>query len=242
MRRCLLCCILLCGCTKTIDIGTSDRLDHIPHMNPNDPDEFLECLYKYYLTTVQDYTCVFIKEERHHIDTITVKYQQNPRKILMTWISGHSKVSHVLYDSTRSTQGIFVRPSGWVGLVVWTPIYKKFTDTEVQQASRHTIKHFGFVEMMKKIIHINHDAQRHGDLALLYHGIKKYRNHSVFIFERRLPAKITYPNRRLLLYIDVDTLLPVMITEYGNNDMLLGRYHFTHIRLVPHFTLNDFQI
>lgn len=199
---------------------------------------------------VQEYSCVFLRQER--IDgklskqqTVEVRYRANPRSVYMTWVGNTDQVKRALYVKGRNVgkQGeerVLVEPAGALIRLVVDEVSIPVCGKRARKTSRHTIDQFGFHSTLERINRDNERFAREGVLNWSYEGEGVVDGHPTYILVRHLPyAGPTgpYSDARLVLNLDQERLLPLSINSFADEQgrVLLGSYVTTQVKLNPGF-------
>jgi hypothetical protein len=113
--------------------------------------------------------------------------------------------------------------------------------------SRRAIDEFGFGQSLRLILHFCDKALKEGKLSMKYVGRSTFAGRPTYVLERTLPYngdEEYYPERRLILYIDEEWLLPTCIIAYAddNEKQLLGRYLITDVEFNLDLSEADFSL
>jgi hypothetical protein len=137
-----------------------------------------------------------------------------------------------------------VEPSGLARLIVsdiMIPIHGSFAEG----ASRHTMDNAHFGAFFRMVFHYTDLAKKKNEVKLVSVGSGEVDGRRTIVVERHLPyagPDGVYPDRRLVMHFDAETLLPAAVYQWAdmNEQELLGRYIYTNLKLNPGFTDSDF--
>jgi hypothetical protein len=209
------------------------------------PTEFLQVSLKNYQNYVQDYTCLFVKQEfvkgkLSKEQQIEVKFREEPFSVFMKWVQNPGLVDHVLYVKGRNDDKALIKPAGWLGYLVPTHVTRPVNDPDSAKVSRRRLDQFGFANALQLILGVNATATEAGELKFDFKRESNLNGRKTFVFERILPDKAQYPDNRLVLYVDQEWLLPVGTYAYDTKGKLLGKYEYRDVKLNVGLSRNDF--
>lgn len=210
-----------------------------------DPGKFVDLALKNYQRRIQDYTCLFVKQElvkgkmtkEQHIQ---VKFREAPFAVFMKWVRNPSLVARVLYVKGKHKNKALIKPAGLVGLLVRTHVKRPVNSPDSRKMSRKRLDQFGFANSLKMISGVNTKAAKAGDLKFEYKKEAKLNGRKTFVFERFLPDKPRYPDQHLVLHLDQEWLVPIGIYCYDVRSRLLGRYEFRNVKINPGLGWKEF--
>lgn len=204
----------------------------------------LEWCKENYLSTVQDYTCTFIKRENINgkvdaAQVIDVKFRERPFSVAMVWLENAPIGDRCLYVEGEHDNQMLVRPKGMLSFV---GTQRRGPESpEVMANTLRPITLFGFGRGLDSLIDVYQVAAERGELDQRFAGYKMVDGRETIVLERLLPPSDDYPAWRTLTYIDVQTLLPVCIEAWDWNEQLDSRYIYTDLRLNVGLTAGDFE-
>jgi len=220
-----------------------------------DPLAFLRICREHYLATVHDYRCTFTKRERlpdglSAEQTMRVLFREHPYSVDMRWNKNPGRAVRVLYQADRwvedGRQMAHVQPGGILGLLAPRGVKRDIHGPAMTAESRRPIDHFGFKNTLDLIIADCERFQGDAGYDLRYIGTRALCERPCYVFERRLPYTGEggcYPNRRLVVYIDREWLVPTGTFAYADNAMteLLGSYLLSDVEFNGGLTDADFE-
>jgi len=231
----------------------SASLDDMENFARRDPLGFLKECRDHYNTTIRDYRCTFVKQERIG-DRLTpeewtdVRFRENPYSVDMKWVRNPGLAARALYVQGKWKNGdeelAWVRPSG--ALVSWMKLQQPINGALAKKSARRTIDQFGFRNSLDLIIHFSEKAKQAGSLELDYVGRGQVEGRPTFVFDRRLPytgEDEPYPDRLLRIHIDREWLVPTCCLSYADDDAneLLGKYVLKDVDMNPGYGDSDFD-
>lgn len=221
-----------------------------------DPLAYLESCLTNYQKSVQDYACIFEKQEQINgrlLDpqTVEVRFRENPYSVDMTFVENVRECKRALYvaGAWNDSDGrplVWAKPGGAILRAIVPKVQQPVHGPRAQAASRRTIDEFGFCRTLQVILKYSRKAQAAGVLDLQFIGEGEIDDRPTFIFERRLPYngdESQYPDRLLVLHIDREWRVPTAVFSYADDagKELLGSYVFSDVRLNPGYTAADFD-
>jgi len=99
----------------------------------------------------------------------------------------------------------------------------------------------GMVNMLRTVVPQFELASANGDLKTEYLGQMDIGGRKAYAIKRILPQKPIYPCRELVLFIDVEELVPVGADSYGWDGQLESTYRYTEFKINPGLTDYDFD-
>ena len=197
-----------------------------------------------YDRTVSDYTCTFIKRERLHgklgaAQEIQVKFLDKPFSVAMRWTRNAPIGDRVLYVEGKHGGNMLIRPKG---LLSWVGTVKRRPDSPaVMSNTLRPISMFGFRRGLNSLLAVYETAKARGDLQFSLLGYKDVAGRKALVLSRLLPAKDEYPVAKTLIYLDVETLLPICIEAWDWQGNLESRYVYKDIEFNVGLTEADFE-
>lgn len=229
----------------------------LPERLQRDPYLIARLSRERYEREVRDYRCVFVKQERidgelKPVEEIDVRYRKSPASIYMTWLRNADQVKRCLYIDRpdfvdeRGRKFALVEPAGMLVRLIVSKVEIPIHDKLARQASRRTIDEFGFGATLDLLDRYNEVASKRGVLNLRYAGEGVVDGRPTYVLERFLPydgPNGDYPDARLVIQFDQETLMPVSVKSYADEagTHLLGSYEFRQVRLNPGLTEADFR-
>ena len=219
-----------------------------------DPPAFLRSCRKRCADTVHDYRCRFIKRERlndaltpdQHIDVL---FRESPYSVDMRWVKNPSAAQRVSYIAGRwaddGDELFLVEPAGLLGLLVPGGVKRSIHGPAAKAASRRSIDQFGFKNSLDLIIKYCDLAAGSPEYGLRYVGTGTLDGRRCYVIERFLPytgVDGPYPDRRLVVYIDSEWLVPTGVFAYADDEKneLLGTYLLIDVEFNAGLTDADF--
>lgn len=236
--------------------GPPLRLPPELRLAASDPLAFLrQCLAKY-ARAVRDYRCVMTKQER--IDgllsaeqEVEVAFREAPFSVDMRWTKNAGRVRRLTYVAGRLAEGgrefAWIIPSGAAGLLLAGGLKTDIHGPDALRESRRAVDEFGFRKTLERVIAACERARGDPAYRLRYLGIGRLDARECHVFERLLPYRGEpgpFPDRRLLLYIDREWLVPTASVAYADVESreLLGCYLFAEVRFNVGLTDADFSL
>ena len=209
------------------------------------PNAFLQKALVRYQKEVQGYECTFYKRELVQgrmtpLQKIAVRFRDKPFSVFMRWEQNAELVERVLFVKGQNDDMALVKPAGLLQLFVPGHVRREVSGPDSVRVSRRRLDQFGFGNILNGILSVNRKAKDLGDLQFSYQGTSTIDGRPTLVFERILPDKPEYPERKLVLHIDSDWWLPTATFFYNLDDQLLGQYVLTDVKLNPRQTDTDF--
>ncbi len=223
---------------------TMDRvevvLDHIPDW------VFIETGRRKY-ETIRGYTSICYKQERldnedlQDVETVLLKYRDDPWSIYMKWLDGPWKGRELVYNEKVLGAGrVRVRERGiWGVLPLTLPV-----DSELaQRGSNHMVTEIGLKNLLDMIMVDYMKAAPKGHIKRVNHGIEDLDGHKVYKMESILPKdkSLGYYCYRMVHYIDFIRSLEIKAEMFNWKDQLYESYYYTQIKINPGLTDRDFD-
>jgi len=212
-----------------------------------DPRKFLESALKYCQSRVQDYTCLFVKQERLEGKKLTkeqhirVKFRAAPFAVFMKWVRNPSLVDRVLYVKGRYKDKALVKPAGLLSWLVLGHVKRPVNGPDSAKMSRRRLDQFGFTNAYKLIMDVNARADKAGELKFEFKGEGELNKRKTFVLERFLPNKPTYPDQHLVVHIDQEWLVPIGSYCYDARGRLLGKYEYRDVKFNVGLSWKEFS-
>lgn len=210
-----------------------------------------------YQREVNDYRCVFIKQERlrgklSKVQKIEVRFRKSPASVYMLWQENAAGARRALFvddrefTNERGQKLARIEPAGAIARLFVKDIMLPVDGPDARKASRRRIDEFGFRSTLDLLERYNALAEQRGVLDLRYGGTGMVDGRPTFVIVRNLPfeeAPDVYPDARMILHLDQEWLLPVAVYSYADHDQqeLLGSYIYTQVDLNPRFDEQAFE-
>ena len=221
-----------------------DRDKSLELLAAADPMGFLEAVLNRYEQSVQDYTCIFSKQERiegklGREQVMRVFFRESPFSVRLHFLEDADRCKSVLYVEDRwaknSKRMAVVEPTGIARWFV-SHVMRDINGKDAKKSSRRRIDQFGFRNAMLLTLKYCHLADQHNALDLRFTGTRDIAGRCTLVFERRLPYSSkhgAWPDRLLVVHIDRELLVPTLCEAYADDDkkILLGRYAYREIVL-----------
>jgi hypothetical protein len=219
-----------------------------------DPLAFLKVCRERYEETVQDYRCVFRKQELLEDglspeQVILIRFREQPFSVDMRWVENAARASRVTYQRNRwvedGRQMAYIQPSGLLGLLAPHGVKRAIHGAAMMAESRRPVDNFGFKNTLDLIIDDCELFQDDAGYELWYAGVTTFADRQCYVIERRLPyvgEDGPYPNRGLTVFIDREWLVPLGTLAYADDagTELLGSYVLSDVEFNVGLTDEDF--
>jgi hypothetical protein len=216
----------------------------------SDPMAVVRLGHQRYRRDIRDWRALLSKQELlpdglSLVQEIEVRYRAVPQTVFMLWTKNAGGVRRALYapgDSRYVDQYgralARVEPNGALVRLITTDVFVQIHGPDARRNSRRTIDECGFAATFASLERINVLAAARGVLDLRYAGAGEIDGRKTFRIVRNLPANgadAAFPDRRMVLHLDQEWLLPVAVYSYGDTaeTQLLGSYVFTRVELNP---------
>ncbi len=223
----------------------NDAATTTAHQENPDPEVLLRRAIDQCQRYLNDYSCLFTRQERIRgqltkQQTIKVYYRHNPRTIYMTWIENPGRVRRALYQQGKyinkvGQELLLVEPTGMLARAMVPALYTPVRGKKARSSSRHTVDQFGFLSILHRIVDMNQQAKRNGDLQLTLVGRSQFASRPTYRIVRRLSinGKHHYNDAYLVIELDQQWLVPVSIRSFADAEatQLLGAYTFRNIKV-----------
>ncbi len=197
-----------------------------------------------YDANVQDYTCLFVKQERINGQQrpeqhVRAKFKQQPFSVAMQWIKNVPLGDRVIYVAGKHNGMMLIRPRG-----IWSKLLGTvLRDPESKQVMANTLRpvtQFGFRRSLENLLEVYELAESRGDAVNSFEGYKQIGDEKVFVLVRMLPARDDYPAKKTVVYISVDHLVPLCVEGYDWDDQLFCSYLFKDVKFNVGLMEKDF--
>lgn len=222
-----------------------------------DPMSLVRLGQERYQREIDDYRCVFIKQERlrgklSKVQKIEVRFRKSPASVYMLWQENAAGARRALFVDDREFTNekgqklARIEPAGAIARLFVKDIMLPVDGPDARKASRRRIDEFGFRSTLDLLERYNALAEQRGVLDLRYGGTGMVDGRPTFVIVRDLPfeeAPDVYPDARMILHLDQEWLLPVAVYSYADHDQqeLLGSYVYTLVDLNPRFDEQAFE-
>lgn len=208
------------------------RTAKLIELTSTDHIALLKMTMKHYDETVHDYRGKFIKQEvvggkLLKPQSIEFRFKEKPFSVFMAIKKNAGSANKVLFVEGKNDDKMVVHPTG---LFAWIKSVKREPTCEAaMKENRYPCTKFGFKRMMKKAMTEYEAAAKAGDLTVKYLGITVVDGRRCVTGERLLPKGKGYENHRLIVQIDIETLMPVDVRSFDWEGKLLTRYSYSDL-------------
>jgi len=196
------------------------------------------------LGKVNGYTVVFHKQERVHEilgpeETMRLKILK-PFSVYCEWVNPKGRGGEAIYSPGWNKDRIRVHPGGIWGFFNFNidP-----TGSYVKKNNRHPITDLG-VDKLVAIIGSNvRRGLKEGEFSSVDHGRTTLFGKQALVLEGNLPTDPAkgYYCRRTIVYIDVESGIPLAIRNYDWSDQVVEAYGYENLRSDVLLTSADFD-
>lgn len=193
--------------------------------------------------TIVDFTARFFKQERingelHDEEAADMKFRAAPFSVYMKYVIG-DEGREVLYVTDHYDNKLIAHPGGLLGALI--KVKMATDDPTVFKNNLRPITAAGMTNMISMVVTQCALARSNGDLKLQYLGKIEVGGRQAYAIKRLLPNKPIYPNKELVFFVDVESIVPVGGDAYGWDGQLLTKYRFTGFKLNPGLSDHDFD-
>ena len=204
---------------------------------------FLQKVQQKCQETVTDYDGTFFKQERiegklRDPEAAHMKWRNKPFSVYMKYTQG-DKGREVIYVDGQNDNQIVAHPGGALGGLIQVKV-----DPLSERAMKDNLRPItmaGIINMMNSIVPQFELAQKNGDLKVQYLGKMEIGGRKTYAIKRVLPQKDPYPCKELVMFIDVEALIPVGADSYGWDGQLWSKYRYTDFKLNTGLKDEDFD-
>lgn len=195
-------------------------------------------------TSVNSYTAILVKGEpkagkNNAEQKIFVKFKK-PFKVYMKWTGDRYAGREVLYVEGENNDKLFAKPDGFLGAILKMV---KLPSTHRSDGSKHTVRDVGIGKLVESILDVTLKAKANNDLRLVCHGVVARNGRMVYEIERFLPQeKDCYEYKRVVLYIDTATRLPLEAYAYDKEGKLSEFCSYKILKLNPKIADAEFKV
>lgn len=198
---------------------------------------------------IQDYHCTLTKQERlgnklSAVQTIEVRFRKSPKTVYMIWLQNPDQARRALFMDTpefvdkHGRKVARVEPAGAVARLFVKDTHVPIDGPEARKSSRRSIEDCGFGATFDLLERYNAVALERGVLDIRYDGTGEVAGRPTHVITRILPytgPNGPYPDAKMVLHLDQETLLPVAVYSYADvqQQQLLGSYVFSNVVLNP---------
>jgi hypothetical protein len=231
--------------------------EQVESMARGEPLRLLKLAMELCEERVSDYRCTLYKQERVNgklgqRQVIEVRYREQPLSVFMIWRENPDRVSRALFiDSPEYVNGkgekvARVEPAGLIARALVRETTCPIRGADARAASRRFMDEFGFEATLEMVVRYSDQAERNGELRLIYEGEGRVDGRPTYVLKRLLPYSGPtgrYPDAKLVVHLDQEWLLPTAVYSYGDEAgrELLGAYEFGDVNLAPQFSARDFD-
>jgi hypothetical protein len=204
---------------------------------------------------VQDYECIFTKQER--VKGVLLKksinrvmYRDRPFSVMFVPLGEGRSVKRALYvegklKNNRGQECMLVEPLGWRRILV-DSAQIALKDSRVLSRNRNTIDQFGFRKTLERFQRVNRWAQQRGVLDLRYSGEGLVDGRPTFMLIRHLPysgPQGELPDAKVILQLDQQWMQTVSVHCYSDEreTKLLASYLITKVQFNREFADGTFE-
>lgn len=217
-------------------------LDRIEELAKTDQIALLEmCLEN--SRQYRDYTVTFVKQERINgrmlpKQVVKASFRREPFSVAMAWQTHDDagveltvpKGDRALFIEGQYNDHIVIRPSGEILQALVGSVTRDPLDAEVMRSNLRPITGFGFERSLQNLIDTYRQAQDAGDLQFSFLGYADVTGRSTIVLERLLPPTSDYPAAKTRIFIDLESLVPVLVEGYDWDGEKFCYYLFNDIQ------------
>lgn len=203
--------------------------------------ERMEASYK----DVRDYTALFRKQEsingeRRPEEVSYLKFQK-PFKVYMRWLPGPHEGREALYVEGANEGKVLIHEAH--GFASFFSFLIDPGGGRVLRHSRYPFTEIGIGRLIERVGRDTRRAWGRRELRLVDHGWDLIEGRRVRQVEGILPQdpRAGYSSYRTILTIDEGSGLPIKTSIYDWDDLLMGEYIYSDLRLNPGLGEADFE-
>ena len=219
----------------------------------DDPVEAVAASMRKYRAEVTGYTCVLRLRERvdgrlRDPETVECEFRESPFAVRMHWVGATEGAETLLYAAGENRDNFLVVPANpalkkTMKLIGKTYARRRLDSSDARSSSRYPPNEFGIYVGTERVYRAWTAARDRGELRTEYLGLQPV---------PELDGKPCHAIRRTCLspeedgltqvtvQFDPDSLLQVGAVLMAGND-LIGRYHFTNVKLNPPLAVDRFS-
>jgi len=196
-----------------------------------------------YEKEIKDYTGVLVKQEvvgkkLLKAQTIKFKFKEEPFSVFMYIKKNAMSANKVLYVEGANDGKMVVHPTG---LFRWIKSVKREPDcAAAMKENLYPCTMFGFKRMMEKAMAEYEKGVKAGDITIRYLGRTDVDGRRCVAGERLFAKGKGYETGKMIVQIDVETLLPMDVRSFDWDDKLISRYSFSDIKINVGLKDSDF--
>ena len=194
---------------------------------------------------VRDYTALFRKRERingewRSEEIVFLKFQK-PFKVYMRWLPGPHEGREAIYVEGANDNKVLIHEAE--GFARFFVVILDPGGWRVLEDSRHPFTEIGIGRLIERVGRDARRAWAKGELHLVDHGRDRIQGREVRQVEGILPRdpRAGYTSYRMILAIDEGNGLPINASLYDRDNLLMGEYSYSSLRLNPGLGEADFD-
>lgn len=228
------------------------KLKTLEELCQTDPVAALNLVWATHRSTVEGYSCTFIKRERikgklREREKIAVEFQESPFAVKMKWLEGVGRAESMLFVQGENDNKLLIIPSNAVAkkglMLLGKPYASRATDSaDATDAARSPVTQFGMENALKKMIVAWQTAKERQQLDVTYQGIKpipELNGRPCYVLTRKCATPEEDGLTNVTAYIDVENHL-VVGAVLKISDNLLAEYYYADLKLNPKFNVQHF--
>ncbi len=230
-------------------VGTAapETLSKLEKLAKTDHIALLEYCLENYRGNFKSYTATLVKQERINgvigkEQTVDVKFMQVPFSVAMKWTNNPTQADRIIYVDGKYDNKMMVRPANAFFRALFPAVLRDPRCKDAKAASLRTIDEFGFENSIIALLEVYRQAKKQGHLKEDFGGYAEVAGRKAIILVRYLPPKNNYPAHKTVVFIDLETMVPICVEGYGWGDSpeLMCRYLHKDVRFNVHMTDEDF--
>jgi len=217
----------------------------ILQMAKKDQIALLEWAMEHYEKNVRDYQGTLYKQERiagkiGKEEVISFKFKEKPFSIFMQWQKNSGPTDRLLYVEGKHDNKMIVHPNVLLlGLIVKS-VKRDPHGEEARKVSLRTCDEFGFYRIMQEMLRILQLAEKNNGLKVKSVSKTITDGRKCVEIEVLLPKSKVYTDRRVIMQIDTEYLMPVYVASFDSKDLLIGKYLHKNLRFNTGLSDSDF--
>ncbi len=247
---------LWAGCARESGIAVRDDAEPNPQGGANtraatNPIAYIEAVAAR-AAALRHYRLMFYRQERlgalqpvlRKMERIEARHRAEPFSVHFRWLDDDSEYVEAAYVRGRNGDKVMLLPRR--GLLGLPPAVGRFNveDAVAFHKSRNPITDFGLARMMERTLQRIRDSERLGGAQVQYAGLRRAgrQPRAAHRYEVRFPPGDPYPNKRMVLYVDERTELPLGVYLWLPNGKLDAMYLYEQVDTSIEVADTDFEI
>lgn len=208
----------------------------------------LEYCLSHYQKRSGDFRCTFVKQERiggkiGAEQEVAVKFRRTPFSVAMAWTNNPPQGDRVLFLEGKYDNQMLIRPTNKLAQALAPTVLRPVDGDEARRNALRTVNQFGFERSLQSLIDVYKQARALGDSKEELQADSDVLGRRTYTLVRYLPEGKDYPAYETRIYVDQETLLPIMVEGCGPRGMQLDflcRYLYKDVDFKVNWKDEDF--